>query len=133
MIRPSCLLKFKNITLFKKTPKNQVSSSTVHHFPYTSNRIFLSSSSSSQECISNRKQLICIYNDKTTPPKNERKTRRTIERRTSKWRSGSWSRDVTIDLFGLLDNICYKHFLQSVKKNAQRYKTCIKLIPRISG
>lgn len=70
---------------------------------------------------------------KTTPPKNERKTRRTIERRTSKWRSGSWSRDVTIDLFGLLDNICYKHFLQSVKKNAQRYKTCIKLIPRISG
>lgn len=47
--------------------------------------------------------------------------------------AGSWSRDVTIDLFGLLDNICYKHFLQSVKKNAQRYKTCIKLIPRISG
>lgn len=133
MIRPSCLLKFKNKTLFKKTLIEPSFFEYCSPFSYTSNRIFLSSSSSSQECISNRKQLICIYNDKTTPPKNERKTRRTIERRTSKWRSGSWSRDVTIDLFGLLDNICYKHFLQSVKKNAQRYKTCIKLIPRISG
>lgn len=28
-----------------------------------------------------------------------------------KWWSGLWSCDVIIDLFGLLDNICYKYFL----------------------
>lgn len=47
------------------------------------------------------------------------------ERLNGGHQSDGTARDVTMDLFGLLDNIWSKHFVQSVKKNAQRYKTCI--------